>query len=280
MLTISELFIYPVKSLGGIAVPRARLTDRGFEHDRRWMIVDRENRFITQRVLPAMALLQVQLTDEGLHIYHKAKPAESIDIPFLPPASHTAPVTVWDDTCEAQYAGGRADEWLSDMLSFDCRLVYMPDDSHRPVDTRYATAGEITSLSDGFPALMIGQASLDDVNSRLALPLPMNRFRPNIVFTGGRPYEEDEMAHFTVRGMDFYAVKPCARCVMTTIDQDNALAAKEPLKTLAAYRNKNNKIYFGQNILYKGSGVIEVGDRIEVLKRNPAIDFGNSLSHF
>jgi len=271
MLNVSDLFIYPVKSLGGISVNSALLTDRGFEYDRRWMVVDKENRFITQRELHAMALLQVQLTDAGLHIYHKARPAQSMDIPFQPPSLHTTSVIVWDDVCEAHYVNERVDEWLSDTLSFNCRLVYMPDSSRRRVDARYAANQEITSLSDGYPVLMIGQASLEDLNHRIAIPLPMNRFRPNIVFSGGSPFEEDTMAHFTIGGMDFYAVKPCARCVMTTINQDNALVAKEPLKTLAAYRNKDNKIYFGQNILYRGSGVIQVGDRIEVVERRPAM---------
>jgi len=273
MLNISQLFIYPVKSLGGIAVNSALLTDRGFEHDRRWMITGKDNCFITQRELPAMALLQVQLTGTGLHIYHKKKSAESIDIPFAPLSPDTVMATVWDDVCEVQRVDPEVDEWLSDMLSYDCRLLYMPDNSWRSVDARYAIDNDITSLSDGYPALMIGQASLDDLNGRLAVPLPMNRFRPNMVFSGGRPYEEDEMAHFTIAGMDFYAVKPCARCPIPTIDQDTALAAKEPLRTLATYRNKNNKVYFGQNILYKGRGVVQVGDSIAVLARGAGIDF-------
>ena len=278
MFTVSELYIYPVKSLGGIAVNSARLTDRGFEHDRRWMVVDKNNRFVTQRELPAMALLQVQVTDTGLRIQHKTKRTESIDVPFQPPLPNTVPVVVWDDTCDAQYAGSGVDEWLSDMLSFDCRLVYMPDHSRRKVDTRYAANHEITSLSDGYPVLMIGQASLEDVNRRMAIPLPMNRFRPNIVFTGGSAFEEDTMAHFRIQGMDFYAVKPCARCAITTINQDNAVAAKEPLKTLAAYRNRENKVYFGQNILYRGSGVVQVGDGIAVVERKPAIDFSSNFT--
>jgi len=273
MLNVSDLFIYPVKSLGGISLSSALLTDRGFEHDRRWMLIDEENRFITQRQLPAMALLQVQLTETGLRVQHKINTAESIDIPFQPPLPYTIPVIVWDDMCEAQYVNERVDEWLSDMLSFNCRLVYMPDSSRRRVDTRYAANQEITNLSDGYPVLMIGQASLEDLNHRMAMLLPMNRFRPNIVFSGGSPYEEDTMAHFTINEMDFYGVKPCARCVITTINQDNALAAKEPLRTLAAYRNKDKRIYFGQNILYRGSGVVQVGDRIEVVERKAAIDF-------
>ncbi len=273
MLTVSELFIYPVKSLGGIPVARALLTDRGFEHDRRWMLVDASNRFMTQREWHSMALLQVEIKENGLHIYHKQRPAEGIDIPFLPSIDEKAQVRVWDDTCEARYVCHSADAWLSAMLHTPCRLVYMPDHSRRLVDGRYALHKEITSLSDGYPVLMIGQASLDDLNGRMARPLPINRFRPNIVFSGGHPYEEDTMAHYTMNGIHFYAVKPCARCVMTTIGQEDAVAAKEPLKTLAGYRSRDNKIYFGQNILYAGNGLVRVGDRIEVIERKQAIAF-------
>ena len=273
MLVISALFIYPVKSLGGIAVSSALLTDRGLGHDRRWMLVDGNNRFMSQRELPAMALLQVALEGDALHIYHKARPEQRIAIPLAAPGGDAVMVEVWDDTCAAQYVSSEADAWLSAMLSVPCRLVYMPDDSMRPVDERYAINREITSLSDGYPVLLIGQASLDDLNGRMALPVPMNRFRPNIVCNGSAPFEEDELAHFRVGGVDFYAVKPCARCVMVTIDQDTASGAKEPLKTLARYRNKDNKIYFGQNILYRGSGMIAVGDQMDVMERREGIVF-------
>ena len=142
----------------------------------------------------------------------------------------------------------------------------MPDASKRKVDTDYALNHELTGFSDAFPVLMIGQASLDDLNSRLESPVPMNRFRPNIVFTGGTAFEEDTMQHFQINGIDLYAVKPCARCVVTTIDQETGDTAKEPLKTLASYRTGNNKVYFGQNILYKQQGTIKVGDELKVVQ--------------
>jgi uncharacterized protein len=273
MLTVSELFIYPVKSLGGIALDSAALTDRGFAYDRRWMLVDTNNRFISQREYPSLALLQAELSPGSLHIFHKNNPGQSIDVPLAPPAPETMMAAVWDDLCAVQHVSSKADAWLSEILSMDCRLVYMPDESHRKVDKRYAANDEITSLSDGYPVLMIGQASLDDLNRRMALPLPMNRFRPNIVFSGGDAFEEDTMAHFRIGGIDFYSVKPCARCVMTTISQETAGGAKEPLKTLAGYRGVNNKILFGQNILYRGNGVVRVGDRVEVMDRKPPIQF-------
>jgi hypothetical protein len=126
----------------------------------------------------------------------------------------------------------------------------------------------ITSFADAYPFMMIGQASLDDLNSRLAEPLPMDRFRPNIVFTGGGPFEEDLLANFTIGNIHFYGVKLCARCIIPTIDQNTGVKRKEPLKTLASYRAKNNKIYFGQNLVHKGDGVIAVGDQLHAISLN------------
>jgi len=265
MLSISALYIYPIKSLGGIPLDTATLTDRGFQHDRRWMLVDEDNCFLTQRELPTMSLLQVQLREDGLLIKHKHT-GESIIVPFTPLGAPCT-VTVWDDTCEAQYVDKYADEWFSRMLSLPCRLVYMPESSLRKVDPDYAHGEEITSFSDGYPLLLIGQASLDDLNNRLSQKITMERFRPNIVFTGGAPYQEDEMVAFNIAGITFYGVKPCARCVIPTIDLGTGEKGKEPLKTLSGYRQRNNKIYFGQNLLFRNAGPahISVGDAITLL---------------
>jgi uncharacterized protein YcbX len=248
--------------LGGIAIDSAILTDRGFEYDRRWMLVDVDNCFISQREVTAMALLKVSLSANGLLVKNSSKPHTFIEIPFQPPAATTTMVTVWSDRVRAQWVSAEADAWFSEQLGMVCRLVYMPDATHRRVDGRYAHNKEITSFSDGYPLLLIGQASLDDLNSRLPNPVPMDRFRPNIVFTGGAPYQEDVMKQFSIGAIHFMGVKLCARCVMTTIDQQTAARAKEPLKTLSTYRAKNNKIYFGQNLLYNGGGVIKIGDII------------------
>ncbi|HRI21171.1 MAG TPA: MOSC domain-containing protein [Panacibacter sp.] len=272
MLTVSELFIYPVKSLGGFAVPAAVVTDRGLQHDRRWMLVDEQNNFLTQREFAEMALLQVTLTVNGLQVRHKIN-GDVINIPAAPQTNEIAAVKIWDDECIAQFVNAGADEWFSDMLSTKCRLVYMPDSTKRKVDESYATNNEITSLSDGYPLLIIGQASLADLNSRLAEPLPINRFRPNIVFTGGAAFEEDSLKHFTINHINFYGVKPCARCPIPTIDQGNATKSKEPLKTLATYRMKNNKVYFGQNLLHNGEGIINVGDKIIIHQLNEPAQF-------
>lgn len=203
-----------------------------------------------------------------LRIYHKKNLHLEITIPFHTLSNEKATVSIWEERCIAQYVSKEADDWFSQILSLQCRLVHLPENSRICVDKKYAANNEITSLSDGYPFLIAGQASLDDLNSRLAEALPMNRFRPNIVFTGGLPYEEDNLEHFLINGINFYGVKLCGRCVITSINQDTLARSKEPLKTLATYRMGNNKIYFGQNLLHKGEGVINVGDTIEVVQRN------------
>jgi uncharacterized protein YcbX len=264
MLTVSELYIYPIKSLGGIALNSATLTDRGFEHDRRWMLVDENNQFLSQREVNAMALLKVQVTEQGLLIQNSSVPGAELLVPFQPATTETIMVTVWSSHCRAQRVSDVADAWFSKQLGLACKLVYMPDSTRRYVDSRYAHNKEITSFSDAYPLLLISQASLDELNSRLSAPLPMNRFRPNIVFKGGTPYLEDSMKHFEINGITLFGVKPCSRCVITTINQQTAEKGKEPLKTLSSYRMKYNKTYFGQNLLHAGTGVITIGDVITI----------------
>ena len=273
MLTVSELFIYPIKSLGGISVSSAKVTRRGFEYDRRWMLVDSANRCITQRELPSMALLQVALSAEGLKVYHKKNKQSQIIIPFIPTSEKHVTVQIFEDTCDAIFVSDLIDEWFTQMLSLKCRLVYMPDSSLRMVDKEYGRNNEITSFADAFPFLIIGQSSLDDLNSKLIEPLPINRFRPNMVFTGADPYMEDVMEQFTINNIIFFGVKLCARCTIPTINQDDGSKSNEPLKTFASYRQKNNKVYFGQNLLAKGFGSIKVGDKIENIKIHTTDNF-------
>ncbi len=265
MSTVSDIYIYPVKSLGGFSVAAAEVTPTGFKHDRRWMLVDAEGKFLTQRQLPSMALLQTAITAEGLYIYDKQYPEKNITIPFLSAPAGIKQVKVWDDICEAwHYDDITINSWFSEMLETKCELVYMPDNTKRMVDKAYAMNQEITSFSDGYPFLIIGQSSLDELNSKLAEPLSIDRFRPNIVFTSGIPHIEDDWNHFTINKIDFYGVKTCSRCMVTTIDQQTSIAGKEPLRTLASYRSVNNKIKFGMNLLHKGGGIIKTGQEIIV----------------
>ncbi|MCC8408023.1 MOSC domain-containing protein [Mucilaginibacter sp. UR6-1] len=261
MLKVSALYIYPIKSLGGIELQQAEVTDRGLKYDRRWLLVDSDNRFMTQRDYAVMALLKVALMPEGLLITHTPD-ADTIVIPFEPHTDDKFDVTIWESTCLAVRVSDEADAWFSRVLKMPCKMVYMPEDTRRKVDPRYAHHGEITTFADDYPFLLIGEQSLIDLNSRLKEPLPMNRFRPNIVFSGGEPYAEDIINDFTINHIGFQGVKLCARCVMTTIDQETGVKNKEPLKTLSGYRRKDKKILFGQNVIHRGTGIISVGDQL------------------
>jgi uncharacterized protein len=266
MLQISHLFIYPIKSLGGIELQDAQLTDRGMKYDRRWMLVDEYNQFLTQRTFPRMALLKTIIKENKLVVFEKDQEGDTLTLDLEPGSGEKLQVDIWDDHCEANHISTTADVWFSHKLNRNVKLVYMPNTSRREVDKDYALQDDITSFSDGYPILLIGQSSLDDLNSRLAEPVPMNRFRPNIVFTGGTPYQEDEMKHFKINDLDFYGVKPCGRCVLTTINQETATGGKEPLSTLSKYRTVNNKVNFGQNILHTSNGSIYVGDELRPIK--------------
>jgi len=231
-------------------------------------LIDENNRFFTQREFPQMALLQTSIEDDRLYVFEKNSTDKKLVLPLSPAsADETFIVRIWDDDCDAQLVSKEANEWFSKKLNCNCRLVYMPHSTRRKVDIQYAKHDEITNFSDGYPLLIIGQSSLDDLNSRLAEPLPINRFRPNLVFAGGRPFQEDDMEHFKINELDFYGVKPSARCVVTTINQETGVAGKEPLKTLSSYRSKNNKVYFGQNVLMRGEGKIKVDDKIEIVRQ-------------
>ncbi|GAB2777583.1 MOSC domain-containing protein [Rhabdobacter roseus] len=267
MYTLSEIWIYPVKSLGGIRLPEATVQQRGLQHDRRWMIVDENGRFITQRKVHEMALLDVGLDADGLRLWHRHAPEDVLQVPFEPSTPTPLRVTIWDDEVPAVAVSPEADRWLSDKLGRAVRLVLMPESTRRLVDPRYAQAQEVVSFADGYPCLLISQASLDDLNARLPEPLSMKRFRPNLVVTGTLPYAEDQWRTFTVGEVLFQGVKPCARCVLTTIDPDTAATGPEPLRTLATYRKQQNKILFGQNLLPQTLGRLAEGDTVTVAEQ-------------
>lgn len=272
MLSVHQLYIYPIKSAGGFPINNAVVTSRGLQYDRRFMLVDESDLFISQRETPAIALLRTAIEEAKLIVWHKDNAQDKLFLPLVPePVKTNTIVSIWDDRCEAQYVSEAADKWFSEKLNLCCRLVYMPESSKRNVDPVYAVDNDITSFSDGYPVLLISGESLNDLNQRLTEPLPMNRFRPNIVMTGGEPFQEDTMKEFSINGIHFHGVKLCARCVVTTTDQLTGITGKEPLKTLAKYRLYNNKVFFGQNILCSGRGMISVGDAINRIKNKPAL---------
>jgi len=282
--TISQLLLYPVKSLGAISVSEAIVETRGFRHDRRFMLVKpiiNDDGFaaglmMTQREHTEMALVDVAFGEhETLRFWHRNTPNDVLAVPLTPARTgEVLVVNVWDSAdFVAPTVSKEADEWFSRVLQTPCRLVYMTDTTERTITSRYRQPDDhnpsaMVSFADGFPYLTASLESLAELNRRLEEPVEMARFRPNIVVEGANgPHDEDAWAHFRVGELDFYSVKPCVRCVMTTIDPQTAQKGKEPLKTLGTYRRVENKILFGQNVMASAEGVVRVGDNIEVLKR-------------
>ena len=261
MYTLSEINIYPVKSLAGISLQSSEVEERGLKYDRRWVLVDETNTFITQRKFPGMALIKVSVETDGLKLQHKTKNVEPLIIPFKFEHNEKSDVVIWDDTVQGVFYNSEIDEWFSDMLGLKCRLVKMPDSTKRAVNKNYVK-NKIVSFADGYPFLIIGQSSLDDLNSRLEESLPMNRFRPNLVFTGGKPYEEDKWNKFKIGEVKFRGIKPSIRCVITTINQETTELTHEPLRTLAKYRRVEGGVIFGMNLVCNSEGIIKVGDEI------------------
>lgn len=259
---IQDLFIYPIKSLGGIRLTEAKVEERGFKFDRRWMLVDSEGIFLTQRTYPKMALLQVELGDTGLIVFDKRNPEDTLQIPYNLISDLEIEVEIWDDRVIAKMVDPGLDTWFSEKLGMPCHLVIMPESTQRKVSSKYAVNDESVSFADGMPYLILGQESLNDLNSRLENPVLIDRFRPNIVFSGGHSYVEDSWKRIRIGAVEFQVVKPCARCVLTTIDQETGFQGKEPLKTLAGYRTIGNKVYFAQNMVALETGTIRIGDQI------------------
>jgi uncharacterized protein YcbX len=260
---LSELWRFPVKSLRGRRFSALAVTARGFAHDREWMVVDPAGRFLTQRQQPRMALVDAAVRDGQLQLAAPGMP--SLDVAAGDDGVGLE-VQVWGDRCAALAPDPAADAWLSRFLDAPCRLVRQPADAVRRVDPGYAGPGDQVGFADGFPFLLISQASLDDLNRRLASPVPMLRFRPNLVVTGTAPYEEDRWRRIRIGDLTLRVAKPCSRCVIPTIDPATAERAAEPLRTLMSYRRRDNKVYFGQNLLHDGVGRLAEGMVVEVLE--------------
>ena len=260
---VSGLSIYPLKSCREIKKKSSWLEEFGLKNDRRWMVIDEHGVMLTQRKIAKMCLIQPEVTDSGLVLKTANMDNLAVEIPA---SSKTVSVKVWEDSCQAYDAGNEAASWLSQVLSINCRLVYFPENEFRQVDLDYAKQGDKTAFSDGFPLLLISQASLDDLNQRSGKPVEMNRFRPNIVVSGCEAFAEDTWKKIRIGGITFRIVKPCSRCVIPSINIETAEKEEEPLKTLISYRKRDNKIFFGQNVIANSTGQIDIGMTVEVIE--------------
>jgi hypothetical protein len=268
-LRVTGLFVYPVKSLRGTAVETLELGPRGPRFDRHWMLVDEAGRFLTQRTRPLLARLSAHLTPTTLRVEGPGTDALELEREAPGPART---ITVWKDTFEALDCGDGAAAWFTEQVGAPCRLVRMRDDVRRPLDPTYSPSPEAhTAFADAYPVLLAHEASLRELNARLTAkgeaPVPMNRFRANVVVEGGAPWAEDDWRELQLGDVHLDLVKPCARCVVTTTDQESGQTHAEPLRTLAAYRQQAPfGVIFGQNAVHRAPGVVRLGDSARVLR--------------
>ncbi|GBR12204.1 MOSC domain-containing protein [Asaia spathodeae] len=261
MTRIAALYIHPVKSLHRIDVAALNLEPWGPRGDRRWLVVSPEGKFMTQRQYPAMARIITAL--EGENLYLSGGTATPLMLVPPGPDAPLALVSVWKDRdIEARDAGDAAAEWVSTFLETPCRLVYMA----APERARPAAFGSV-SFADGFPLLVTNTASLTDLNERLDQPVPMERFRPNIVVESETPWAEDTWRILKIGSVELELVKPCSRCIVTTIDQETGTipVAREPLRTMTGFRHQPGGVMFGQNAIIRRGGAIRLGDQINCL---------------
>ena len=260
---LSGLFLYPVKSCAGISVPEWEVDHFGLKHDRRWMVSTPRGEFLTQREFPVLALVRVAISPPHLRLATRGMP--ELVTPLVPLGGRPVAVRVWGDNVAAVAPDHRADEWFSQLIGQEVVLAYMPDQVVREVDRSYAPSGARTGFADAFPFLLLGLASLAQLNARLPAPLPMNRFRPNLTVAGSAPFAEDDWRAIRVGAIPMEVVKPCARCVVTTTDQATGRRdGEEPLRTLATFRRQDGKVMFGQNVVHHGTGVLRIGDPVSV----------------
>ncbi|GBQ91209.1 hypothetical protein AA13595_3061 [Gluconacetobacter johannae DSM 13595] len=269
-LRVTALHVYPVKSLGMVPVAQGWLGPCGLDDDRRWLVVDPDGGFLTQRQIARMALVAVGRQPGGLTLALPGQGTLAVDVP--PADAARRPVRVWRDTVPAVDAGPAAAGWLSAALGRPCRLVYLHDTDARPADPAYAPPGATVGFADGFAALLATLESLAALNDALPAPVPMDRFRPNIVVSGAPAWAEDEWRLVAVGQAVLRIVKPCSRCVVTTIDQQTARIPDpgEPLQTLSRTRRTRGGVMFGQNTAIIRPGRIAVGDPVTVLERGPS----------
>jgi len=270
-MNVSALFTYPIKSCGSLSHTSLAIFASGAQYDRRWMLTDTTYQFLSQREFPQLALIQPTITEHTLRLTAPTMPPLEIPLRLTEQDDPTVPVTIWRDTVPAVDEGEEVAEWFSTAIGGAARLVYMPNSTYRAIDSRYAKRPSNVSFADGYPLLITTESSLEDLNRRIMergkQPIPMSRFRPNIVIAGTEAWAEDHWMEIEIGSMRFDLVKPCARCTITTVDQATAqvLDVQEPLATLNLFRrNEKGGVLFGQNTIPHGEGTLTVGEHVSV----------------
>jgi uncharacterized protein YcbX len=268
MLRLSALYRYPLKSGKVDVLQNVNLDKLGLDGDRRWMLVDEASgRFLTQRAEAKMSQLSALWNAQG-GLTLSAPQQSSIDIALPGNNAELRGVTIWRDTLRVPDAGDEAARWVSDFIGKSTRLVQVPLDRARTTQAGYGNDDDQVAFADGFPLLLIGQSSLQDLSQKVGRPLEMLRFRPNLVIEGSEAYAEDSWKRIRIGDVEFRVVKPCSRCILTTIDPQTGerSADREPLATLQKYRAEADGAMFGQNLVNDSNGRLEVGMPVEILE--------------
>jgi uncharacterized protein YcbX len=266
-MRVSSLHIYPVKGCHRLDVQTAQVQPWGLLGDRRWVPVDADGHMVSQREIPRLTQVQPTLLDGGVRLSTPGQP--DLDLPAL--AGGYEEIQVWQSRFKASPAGPAADEWLTRAAGHPLRLMWMDDPNRRPVDPAYASPGDVVSAADGYPLLLVSTASLAALNDWIiedgGEPVPVTRFRPNVVIDGAPAWAEDGWTGRRIRigAVTFRMPKPCARCVMTTNDQETGERGREPLRTLGRYRNVDQQLLFGMNLIPDDTGTLRAGDPVTVI---------------
>ncbi|NQT62513.1 MAG: MOSC domain-containing protein [Candidatus Marinimicrobia bacterium] len=265
MPKLDQISIYPIKSCSGIDLQSSQVLNRGFPLDRRWLLIDEAGQFISQRTTPLLG--QVKISQNNDHLLVKYPDKSSLKLHLNVKSHVRQQAMIWKDKVDGVWVGQESDNWFSDVLEQQVHLIHMNEDVHRPLIKKNLPQDRSfeVSFADGYPYLLTSQESLDDLNSRLKSPIPMNRFRSNLVVSGFKAFAEDEWKRIRIGEVEFMVVKPCARCQVTTIDQKTGAASKEPLKTLATYRKQDGKVMFGMNLVALSTGSVNLNDPVTLI---------------
>jgi hypothetical protein len=266
-IRLASIHIYPMKAARAVDLGESRVEPWGLAGDRRWLLVDEDGRFISQREESSVARVVVSCGPDCIRV--SAEGRTDLVIAEPPAGAALLKVRVWSTTLLAAAAGPEADTWFSDYFGRPARLVYLDDPTRRPVDPEYGRAGDVVSFADGYPLLLTSAGSLDELGGWLAAdgerPVPMTRFRPSVVVAGAPPWAEDRWRRVRIGAVPFRVAKPCGRCLVTTTDQVTGERGRQPLKMLGRRRRFGQQLVFGQNLIPDAGGVIRVGDPVEIL---------------
>lgn len=262
MIKVNSLYIYPIKGMMGTTVNSIKALERGFEHDRRYMLIDEHGTFISQRTHPILVFFKPEILGNELIVKYKN---ESIKVPLSTSLLNTINTTIFEKLVQATEVSKDLNIWFSSKLGQDVRLVKMRKHDVRHKKLIKGPEKVEVSFADGYPYLIAGTESLDHLNTLLEDPIAFDRFRPNIILRTTEAHIEDTWEEIIIGNVDFQVIKPCGRCQVITIDQQSGLKLKEPLKTLSTYRKKDNMVYFGANTICRTEGVIRIGDEVVIL---------------